>query len=44
MMVYTRDNHNSVTGIREGALQAGASALAVELCAGHDGEDTSNAS
>ncbi|KAK9787728.1 hypothetical protein WJX73_008150 [Symbiochloris irregularis] len=37
VMVYTRDNHNSVTGIRESALQAGASALAVDLCAGSNG-------
>ena len=29
--VYTRDNHNSVLGIREVAMDAGATAIAVDV-------------
>ena len=37
-MVYTRDNHNSVIGMRESAMQAGASAVAVDMHHGENGE------
>ena len=38
LMAYTLDNHNSVIGMRESALRAGASAAAVRLCDPDDGK------
>ena len=38
MFAYTVDNHNSVVGIREEALAAGASAAAVTPCGTSTGE------
>ena len=37
-MAYMRDNHNSVVGIRESALQSGASAVAVDMHHKGDGK------
>ncbi len=34
--VYTRDNHNSVVGMRELAMSAGVAAVAVDCCTESD--------